>query len=144
MVFVDESTAAILTPPDFTSRLWLGLLSIAVTGLSVLQLKVNWQERSESHGQAARLYTLVKRQATYVLAEPGALPRETCSGLFREYDLAGQIAVLVPDGQFLRLKQKHLQKVLISRLLDRHVGIHPCLASIKLFFRDAFRKIPLE
>jgi hypothetical protein len=144
MVFIDDQTATALTPGSLSPKIWIGLLSISVTALSVLQLKVNWQERSESHGQAARVYTLVKRQCTYLLANPGVLTREACAGLFQEYDLAGQIAVLVPDGAFLRLKQQHLKKVAISRVLDRRPGTAPWIVGVKLFLRDLGRKPPVE
>jgi hypothetical protein len=143
-VFVDDDTARILSPGWVSPKIWIGLLSIGVSALSVLQLKVNWQERSESHGQAARVYTLVKRQCAYVLAQPGLLTRDTCAPLFREYDLAGQIAVLVPDSQFLRLKQRHLKKVAISKLIDQYPGAAPWLLSLKLTIRDAMRWLPKD
>lgn len=96
-----------------------GWISVGVFVLSILQLRIGWKERGALHGNATTVLADTKAQL-------GLLRRNTTAGaeeLSRALDAAtlrAQGLVAIPEVLFLELKASHLQKVLLSRVLDRY------------------------
>jgi hypothetical protein len=138
VVFVEPRIGVTLTPWHFDPQIWVGLLGVATFFLSILQLLVDWKGRSDAHRRSLDMYAEVKRECGYLLASEQVLTHEKCQRVLARYDMASDVGTAVPERQFLVLKKKHLQKVAISRLLDRQPSASLLLIRMKMWWRDNF------
>jgi hypothetical protein len=116
-----------LTPEG--GRIVLGIVSTLVFASTVVDLRVRWKERAGAHGLAAQALSELK--ATARLIDPAAAPDAA-----REWTAeVAQVLKTTPalsESQFLRLKSRHLRKVALSELIDKHPGASPTLLRIRL------------
>jgi len=132
MAFLDPAIAPYVTPPRIPAQLWIGLLSIATFGLTLVQFRTDWKSKSESHGKSFALYAEVKREAGYLLASTTTIPRREFQRLASRYDMASDVGTGIPESEFLRQKQRHRIKVHLSKALDRNPGIWLPLERLRL------------
>lgn len=135
VVFVEPKIGLSLTPFHFDPQVWIGLLSILTLFLSIVQLRVDWKGRADAHQRSCDMYSRVKAECRYLLESTDAITRERGQNLFSQYELSGQQGLAVPEGQFLKLKKKHLTKVAISKMLDRRPGSSIALLRARLWWR---------
>src|SRR5260370_31453366 len=64
------------------------------------------------------------------------LTRENCQSVFTHYDLCSDLGRPIPEGEFLKLKRRHLCKVAISRYLDTHPAQSLTLIRARISWRD--------
>lgn len=138
MLFVDPALNIRLTPFDWDPRVWTGGLATGVFGLSVIQLLVNWKGRSDAHDRSFKIYSEAKSNCIEVLNGTTLVSKDDYNRVRARYDLASDIGIKIPDSRFLRLKQQHLKKVEISRLLDDKPALSFPLVHLKIWFRDNF------
>jgi hypothetical protein len=139
VVFVEPKIGVRLTPWDFDPQIWIGMLSISVFFLSVVQLRVDWKGRSDAHRRTFDMYAEVKRECGYLVASEQALTREKCQRVLSRYDMATDVGTIIPEAEFLIQKKKHLQKMAISRFLDDHPFASILVLRLKLWWRDNSR-----
>jgi len=135
VVFVEPKISLTLTPFHLDPQIWIGVLSIVTLFLSIIQLRVDWKGRADAHQRCCDTYSRVKAECRYLLESSEAITRERAGNLFSQYELSGQQGYAVPEGQFLRLKKKHLTKVAISKMLDRRPGASIVILRILLWWR---------
>ena len=136
LAFLDPRFDKWLVPFALDSQLWIGLMGVLTFCLTLIQLKLDWAGKSEAHKRTFGMYAEVKREAGYLLASATKIPAREFQRLAARYDMASDIGIGVPEGEFLPLKQRHKIKVEISKLLDRKPGASLLLTRLKLFFRD--------
>src|SRR5258708_29172588 len=56
-----------LSPAHVPKEIWMGLLSIVAFALAIIQLRVDWKARTDSHKRAVQEYSSIKREAGEVL-----------------------------------------------------------------------------
>jgi hypothetical protein len=139
LAFVAPSINLSLTPFGLDSQLWMGLLSVAVLFLSIVQLKTNWKGRSDAHRRTLDNYAEVKREVGYLLAV-GELDESACRRVLARYDMASAVGVEIPERFFLTEKRRHKMKVALSKHLDTHPGTSLLLTRFRFWIRDNFRK----
>jgi hypothetical protein len=139
MAFVDPRLSPWLTPPRLDSQLWIGILGSFTFGLSLIQFKADWRGRSEAHQRSFAMYSEVKREAGYLLANLGEPSGRDFQHLTDRYDMASDVGTGVPEKDFLALKRRHKIKVAISRRLDEKPGSSLWLTKAKLFLRDNWK-----
>jgi hypothetical protein len=136
MVFVDPALDIKLTPFEWNSRVWTGALAIGVFGLSIVQILVNWKGLSDAHSRSCKIYAEAKSNCIEILNGTTAVSKEDFNRVRARYDLASDMGLKIPDSRFLKLKQKHLKKVLISKLLDEKPALSFAMIYIKLWLKD--------
>jgi hypothetical protein len=85
------------------------------------------------------MYAEIKRECGYLLAPGQELTNEGCQRVFDRYDMVTKIAKEIPEGEFLRQKQRHKIKIAVSRHLDTHPSASIVLTRLRLWYRDNFR-----
>jgi len=138
LVFVEPKINASLTPLDLDPQIWIGVLGILTFFLTVLQMKADWNGKSDAHRLSLSMYAEIKRECGYILAPEQELTKEQFQRVFDRYNMVTKIAREVPEGQFLRQKQRHKIKVAISRHLDTHPAASILLTRFRLWYRDNF------
>ncbi|WP_140885786.1 hypothetical protein [Muricoccus nepalensis] len=136
LAFVEPRINLTLTPFGFEPQVWVGLLGVAVFGLSIVQLRVDWKGRADAHARAFEGYTEVKRDAGVLLAASAEITEQACRPIFARYGAAG--ATSIPEGDFLRQKQRHLLKIAISKHLDSSPAASLTLTRLRFWLKDNF------
>jgi len=136
VVFIEPRINVKLTPFGIDPRLWVGFLGIFTFFLSIVQLRVDWKGRSDAHKRSFDLYTEVKRECGYLLASQEALTAESCQRVLSRYDLATEVGTPLPESEFLAQKRNHLQKIEVSKFLDKHPSASILLLRLKFWWRD--------
>ena len=117
LAFVDPLLNVKLTPFHILPTLWMGVLSIGVFFLSLVQFKTDWKGRADAHKRTLDLYAEVKREAGYLIAS-GKCDDAECRRVLSRYDLASAVGIEIPENDFLPLKQKHKRKLELSKKSD--------------------------
>jgi hypothetical protein len=136
LAFVAPAIGHKLTPFDLDHATWSGLLAVSTFFLSIVQLKVDWKGKSDSHGRALYSFAEVKREAGILLATDGCPAEDEIRRVLTRFDLANAVCVPIPEGQFLLQKRRHRSKVALSKYLDTHPTASVTLARLKLWWRD--------
>jgi len=136
IVFIEPRINIKLTPFGFDPQLWIGFLGIFTFFLSIVQLRVDWKGRSDAHKRSFDLYSEVKRECGYLLASQKPLTPDSCQRVLSRYDLATEVGTHLPENEFLAQKRNHLQKIEISKLLDKHPSASILLARMRFWWRD--------
>src|ERR1700691_3037809 len=135
IVFIEPRINLKLTPFGIDPQLWVGFLGIFTFFLSIVQLRVDWKGRSDAHQRSFDLYSEVKRECGYLLASQETLTADNCQRVLSRYDLATEVGTALPEGDFLRQKQRHLEKIAISRHLDTHPFASLLLLRLRFWWR---------
>ena len=136
VVFVEPKIGLTLTPFHLDPQIWVGLLSIATLFLSVAQLRVDWKGQSDSHGRCCEMHSRIKAKCRNLLESKEVLVREDAHELFTQYGLSSELGCPIPENEFLRQKNKHLTKVVISRFLDKHPAASVGVLKLRLWWRS--------
>lgn len=139
MAFVEPSIGIKLTPFGLSKDLWLGLLAVVGFLLSIVQIRVDWKGREESHTRACEAFASVKRECARLLAQT-EIKDTDYNRVLDTYESAGTISIPIPESEFNKLKSKHKIKVEISRYLDDHPATSLTLLKLKLWWRDNMEK----
>lgn len=134
VVFIDPRLNLRLTPPPFDPQVWIGVLGVLTFFLSIVQLRVDWKGRSDAHKRSFDLYAQVKNECRFLLSSGEILTRDNCQRVVTMFALSGDVGCQMPEKEFLRQKQKHLQKVLLSRYLDSNPSASLVLLKLRMWW----------
>jgi hypothetical protein len=135
LAFIDPKLTKYVVPFGMDPQMWIGAIGVGTFLLSLLQLRVDWKGRADSHKRAFEVYSDVKQLAGRLLSAKcaiGALADEVQA----RYLSAGSNAVSIPENQFLRLKMRHLTKIEISKILDVKPASSIMILRLRLWVRD--------
>lgn len=138
LAFIEPKLNLALTPFGWNSQIWVGVLSTGVFFLTLIQIKTDWKGRSDAHKRTLHVYTEVKREASYILSA-GEYDRDVCQRVFSRYDMAASVGVPIPESEFLRQKQRHLMKIVLSKTLDNRPATSLMWLRMRLWARDTFK-----
>src|SRR6266853_4571449 len=119
----------------------LGVLTVSgsafVLMLSIVEWRVRWKVIASRHGEARKEYSKIKLKIQRALS--GSTPGGSLdvAGILEEYQQIGTRVVSIPEGKFLALKQAHLRKVYVSRLLDKYLVAIRWLVARRARFRHS-------
>lgn len=116
-VFAPDNFFAFANISNNQQKLWIGLASVAVLVLSIIELKVNFEGTAQDHARAAEKLSALKHEfrSARLNLDATALRR-----LNDSYSRVFDDIVSIPDREFVRLKSYHLRKVALSKLLSKH------------------------
>ncbi len=138
LAFVEPRLNVTLTPFGWDSQIWVGALGTGVFFLTLIQIKTDWKGRSDAHKRTLDVYAEVKREAGYLLLA-SEYDHDACQRVFSRYDMAASVGVPIPEGEFLKHKQRHLVKVALSKALDGRPGASLTWLRARLWFRHTFK-----
>jgi len=139
MAFVDPSLVPKLIPCEWNMVIWIGVLSIATFILSIFQFIVNWKGRADAHDRSFGMYAEAKSKCIENLNGNKPISREEYNNIKTRYDMASTIGIHIEDSRFLRLKQRHLIKTEVSKILDYRPGAWLWYLRACLWWRDTFK-----
>ena len=140
LTFVEPRLNVALTPFGLNPQLWVGALGTFVFFLTLVQMKTDWKGRSDAHKRALEVYAEVKRRAAYLLSS-GKCDDSAVQYVISLYEMACAVGITIPEKEFLAQKQRHLVKVMISRVLDAHPATCLLCLRVRLLMRDTFFKL---
>lgn len=121
-VFVDDGTLKTLGFQPAAAKVGIGLTSIVVFLISVIELRVGWSEAANNHNEAVKKLATLKGKFRLHFGhekkdaiEAKQLADE-CTNIFAEL-------IAIPEADFVRLKHKHLKKKLLSDMVSQNPGI---------------------
>lgn len=133
MIWVQPAIAEQLTPLKLQKDIWIGILSIGTFGLSLIQLQVNWKARANSCHQALTVLSTYVKELRPLRAAPEAAKIEAA---LERYQAITEPLEPIPEGEFLKMKQRHQLKVRISKHLDTHPGANLFLLRLSIRWHD--------
>jgi hypothetical protein len=134
VVFVEPRIGVRLTPSGLDPQIWAGLLGVLTLFLSILQLRVDWKGQSDGHRRSASIYSKVKAGTRFLLESEGAISRSDARDVLVLYEISADVGCAVKGRDFLVQKGKHLQKVAISRYLDKNPGASVLLLKARMWW----------
>lgn len=121
----------------------LGIASVSAFASSLILLLIDWKGAAALHGDAVRRWSTVLELYRSRRINDGTWPDQYKAELSAAYWEAAHNSVPIPERHFNRLKACHLQKVEISKIIDRHPWCPQILLRTILKFRDSFRALKL-
>lgn len=139
LVFMDPVLLGWLPLSDTGSRVLLGVFALVTFFLSLIVFRVDWKAKAELHKRAAEAYSNIKLECQEFLTTFDTASDTEIHKLLTRYRDLGEICVSVPEGSFLRLKNKHKLKVALSKYLDDNPGACLLFLKMKIWFIDTFK-----
>jgi len=139
LVFVDPALLGWLPLSASGSRILMGVFALITFFLSLVVFRVDWKPKSDLHKRAAEAYSRIKLECQELLMTFNTASDTEIQKLLVRYRDLGEICVAVPEGSFLRLKNKHKLKVALSKYLDDNPGACLLLLKLKIWFADTFK-----
>jgi hypothetical protein len=136
-VFASDDSLQVLFGRPAEAKVWIGVVSVILLILVVVQFLVDWEGRSRSHREAVQ--RLGQLKASYREAHGSD---EKYEQLTREYALTMEMLPPIPEKSFNKLKADHKFKRLVSRELDAHPGIPAWLAGARVRWRSVRGSAP--
>jgi hypothetical protein len=141
LAFIDPKLSPLVTPFKIDPQIWTGVLGTFTFFLSILQLRVDWKGRADSHSRSLEIYAEVKRLTGHLLSSGNELDNHECNDVLSRYHMATIVGTSIPEREFLRQKRRHLTKIAVSKFLDTHPAASIFILRIRLCLRDNFKQI---
>ena len=136
LAFADAEVVVELIPWSIPPIQFMGILAVSVFCLTLLQLAFRWGPRADAHGLALENYAAITKAARLLLGDPNSIEQASVDRLQEQYEFVNSNSVEIPEKQFLALKQAHLVKVEISKMLDERPGLNLFLTRLAIYWRD--------
>lgn len=119
MTFISESFVQSTTGLDPDAWKWIiGITSMFNFAGILLLSQWRFQDKAASHREAVRFYFRIVNRIRALLDSDEIISREQVEEIRTEYGRTNTLPK-IPDASFLQLKQWHLQKIAVSRELDK-------------------------
>jgi hypothetical protein len=132
-VFADDKVLVFLFGSNLeAAKIGLGITSVALMILSIIEYRVDWESMAQSHGEAVvRLGRLkTKYQEEFSRSVAGAGLDQVSLSL--DYARTMEEFPSIPEAQFHRLKARHAFKRRLSKEIDDNPGVPVTLLSLRL------------
>jgi hypothetical protein len=130
-VFASDDSLKILFGYVTEAKVWIGVVSIVLLVLVIVEFLVDWEGQSRSHKEAVERLGQLKANYREAYASDGQYEELT-----REYARTMEMLPAIPEKCFSRLKAYHKFKRLLSEELDAHPGLPAWLAGIRVRWRS--------
>lgn len=136
MTFVEPKIGVALAPAGIESTIWIGLLSIGVFFLSLVQLLVNWKGKADNYQRSLMALSGFVKSARPLVHLGASASQSDIEGENATYHQISEWMEPIPEKMFLCLKQKHLRKVEISKTLDKSPSASIFRLKVSFWIRD--------
>jgi hypothetical protein len=143
VAFISGAPHVTIGPFKARVQVWVGVLTCLIFLLSIVELLVEWRRRAWAHGEGARDLSDLKGEFRH--ANPDGAVVHSDTDLLASYedvmDALNALRVPIPEGQFNRLKARHLRKVAISARITARPERPQLLHRLDLF-REGLKTSP--
>jgi hypothetical protein len=139
-VFIDDATLTTLGLRPGNAKVAIGLASIAVFLISIIELRVDWGGIASSHKRAVEKLSNLKaryRQHFDPANKNNPVADHELSG---DYERVLGDLPPIPEADFYRLKGHHLKKKLLSERISQNPGAPLLLLKLQILLQ-AIRKL---
>ncbi len=136
--FIDPSVAKVLNPFGVAVPILVGVLSLLIFILTLVQLRIDWNGKAALHSKAAESWATLKHELGRLKRKDAAATEAELAVFRAKYEAVTTGLVMIPDRQFAGLKRKHTLKIEISRALDRQPGAWIWFLRLRIWWRDNF------
>jgi hypothetical protein len=119
-VFIDYDFIAEFNMNTNVFKLIVGLCTIVGVFLTVLSNIVDWKGKKTEHKRAFDTLVQMKNEWCLFLSHKGETTPDATKFLEEKTNLLISQLISIDNAQFNKLKQKHCQKVIISKFLSEH------------------------
>lgn len=120
----------------------LGITSLAIFILALINFRVDWKQKAELHNNAhKRLAFLKSKLAEWASCSGDNGAKTTLYEILKECQITMESVPAIPENRFNSLKAIHLRKVELSKALSRTPGASVYVIRIKLFFGANWRAL---
>lgn len=116
--FVDEKLFKVVGLTPESVKLAVGIASLFVLALSVIELLVGWERKAALHEEAAKRLAALKLRYRQTHSKYWGGNTRVNEGLTREWERLNENLPPIPDHQFVRLKHRHHVKRQLSELAE--------------------------
>ena len=116
--FVDEKLFKIVGLTPESVKLAVGIASLFVLTLSVVELLVGWERKAVHHEEAAKRLAAMKLRYRKAHTKYGGNTARINEGLTKEWEKLNESLPSIPDQLFVRLKHSHHIKRQLSELAE--------------------------
>ena len=118
VVFVGENVIKFLDLDPLVVNLGLGLTSVLLLVLSVVEFRVDWNGKAGRHDEAVRELKNLKLLYRVSYSKFKGLDQESNKRLSRKFDEVQRRITPIPDSKFAQLKAGHLYKIQLSQCIS--------------------------
>jgi hypothetical protein len=122
-IFVDDAILNSIGIGPARAHLLIGLASLTIFGLSIVDLRVDWGGVGRAHADAAKRLSQLKAKYRHAIASQDPDKQTLWLALSNEYTDTLSSVAAVPEKSFVRLKGRHHFKRELSRTIDKHPGV---------------------
>ncbi len=138
-VFLDPAILKTLNIGAASSRVVLGITSMLVFLLSLVQLRVNWKGKSELFDRSLETLCQLKSECGILLESPNSSEEEVLEQCKNYNEILAKLPK-IPDRLFTTLKAKHKRKVELSKYIDTRPESPFWLTKLFFEFKSTFKK----
>lgn len=121
LTFGSDEVLALIGVQPSSANVMIGVAGAVLFVASLIELRVDWQGQASLFGWASDRFAEVKlAYRTYLDGPKSDEVRE--AELRGQYQTASALAPRIPEAEFLPLKQAHLRKVALSKMVSRSPG----------------------
>ena len=125
----DDILRSIFRERAGAAKATLGIISIALLVLSIVELRVDWEGQSRSHSEAVGRLSRLKAKYRETHAKKDG---DSFDELTRDYASTMEALPPIPERSFTRLKAHHEFKRRLSQEISKHPGVPAILLSVRL------------
>jgi hypothetical protein len=132
----DSSVGALFGVTAERAKNGIGVASVALLMLSIIELRVDWDDKSRSHADAVKRLSGLKAHYREVDAM-----RENAERIQKQRELADEYArtmdelPAIPEWDFERLKAYHVYKLALSHAVSENPGAPLWLLRLRVRYR---------
>ena len=139
-VFIDSKIIALISNNENFARIIIGIFSVLVFCLTIVQFKVDWKQVADQHCKAFEVLVQFKHIFRN-LKDADDLNKDCFDKTMEDYKLATSFICKIPEKYFHRLKSKHLKKVILSKLIRINPSSSIFVIKLYIFFKGNSKKV---
>jgi hypothetical protein len=138
--FLPDNALVMVGLSPLGKKVVLGVFSSLILFLSIVELKVDWKQRSSLYKEAAKNVAGLKAKYRNVRNSSEHPASEMIHELANQYDSIMANLPGVSDLEFAKLKAYHLKKIKLSKMIDLNPGCPLWFLRIKLMWEGSCGK----
>jgi hypothetical protein len=132
-VFADDKVLAVLFGSNLdAAKIGLGITSVVLMVLSIIEYRVDWEGLAQSHAEAVQRLGRLKAKYREAFSGSVAGTNPDHASLSQDYARTMEELPHIPEAQFHRLKARHAFKRRLSKEIDDNPGVPVSLLSLRL------------
>lgn len=139
LVFADKETLINFIPCTDKPQIMIGLISIIILLLSIINWKIDWKRSENSHEIACNILSELKHKFNSILNSDKKYMEDNYQKAVNMYQTSLSKCCPIPESKFNITKRHHLKKVALSKAISNSPSANIFIVKFKLWFQDTLR-----